>query len=366
MKKHYFWTIAFFYAVAVFCLASTTPISPHEAKIFYTSSDIVSLLMKWGTHSTDILGIDTFLGLRLFFIFFALMSIWLFYRLTFYQFSKAEDRYLATLIFMLLPGIVTGASLANIAIIVLPVILLFVLLYEKGYFWILPFLMLILFFIHEASVIFFIAILIYAMIYKEKKLMISSLVFLIAFGLLAKGIAIRGRPSGHFAEIFGLYATVFSPFVFIYFFYTMYRTLLKGEKPLIWFISFTALAISLLLSLRQQIHITDFAPYVMIAVGFMLQGYYQSIRVRLPRFQKPYRIGFRFVIAVLVFNMLLVVFHQVTYYMSGKYENHFAKRIYQPYDLAQRLKEKGNSCYDTSNMRIRLQLKYYTIPSCNN
>ena len=162
--------------------------------------------------------------------------------------------------------------------------------------------MLLLFFIHEASVIFFVALFLYAIRVKDKRLGIAAMAFLLAFIYLAKGIVIGGRPSGHFIDIFGLYATVFSPFVFLYFFYAMYRVLLQEKKTLLWYIAFTALAFSLLLSIRQKIHITDFAPYVMIAVLLMLQAYFHSLRVRLPMFQKVYKNAFRFVIATLLLN----------------------------------------------------------------
>jgi len=201
MKKQYFLLATFFYAIVVFYLAATTPISPHEAKIFYTSQDIVATFMKLGKSF-----IPGFFGLRVFFILFGFVSILFFYEFSRRYFSKRDDAYLSTFIFMLLPGIVTGSTLVNVAIIVLPLVLLFVLLYEKGHFVLLPFIMLALFFIHEASIIFFIAVLLYAVIHKDKKLAIFSGAFLIAFIYLAKGIEIGGRPSGHFAEIFGLYA----------------------------------------------------------------------------------------------------------------------------------------------------------------
>ncbi len=153
---------------------------------------------------------------------------------------------------MFLPGTLTATVLANVAIIVLPLVLLFVILYEKGHFFVLPFIMLALFFIHEASIIFFIAVLLYALMHKDKILFIFSLAFLVAFIYFSKGIEIGGRPAGHFAEIFGLYATIFSPLLFLYFVYAMYRILLRGKKTLLWYISFTALAFSFLLSIRQR------------------------------------------------------------------------------------------------------------------
>ena len=281
MKKQYFILAFFFYAAAVFYLAYTTPISPHEAKIFFTSQDVVGTLMRWGSHL-----VPGFFGLRLFFLLLGFVTIWLFCLLSRHYFSSDDDAYLSTFIFMFLPGILTATVLVNVAIVVLPLVLLFVILYEKGHFFILPLIMLALFFVHEASIIFFVALLLYGVMHRDKKLSILSLTFFIAFIYFSKGIEIGGRPAGHFAEIFGLYATIFSPLLFLYFIYAMYRILLRGHKTLLWYISFTALAFSLLLSIRQRVYITDFAPYVMIAIVLMLDIFNHSVRVRLPQFQK--------------------------------------------------------------------------------
>jgi len=360
MKKQHFLLASLLYAIAVFYLASTTPISPHEAKILYTTDNVVGILMRWGQGL-----IPGFLGLRVFSIFFGFLSMVLFYELSKRYFFKHEDAYLSTFIFMLLPGILTATTLSNVAIIVLPLVLLFVLLYEKGHFLLLPFIMLALFFIHEASIIFFIALFLYGVIHKDKKLSILSAAFLIAFIYLAKGIEIGGRPSGHFVEIFGLYATVFSPLLFLYFFYAMYRILLREKKTLIWYISFTAFAVSLLLSIRQRVYITDFAPYVMIAIVLMLDVLNSSVRVRLPEFQKRYKRGFYAVMTVLVLSTFLIIFHKMFFYMIKDPNKHFASRIYRPYLLAKELKAKGITCYDVSHGRERYQLQYYGILPCS-
>ncbi len=356
MKKQHFFLACFFYAIAVFYLAATTPISAHEAKILYTSNDVVGTLMRWGD-SLDI----GFIGLRVIFLFFGFLAIGLFYELSRQYFTKSKDIYLSTLIFMLLPGIITAITLANVAIVVLPLVLLFVLFYEKGYYLLLPPIMLALFFIHEASIIFFAAVLFYSIMNKEKKLAIFSLSFILAFVYLAKGIEIGGRPSGHFVEIFGLYATVFSPLLFFYFFYAMYRIFLRGKKTLIWYISFTALAFSLLLSIRQRVHITDFAPYVMISIVLMLDVFNHAIGVRLPQFQKSYKRGFIVVMSFLSLSVFLIVGHKLVYLVLNDPKTHFAHRIYKPYLLAKELKSEGIECYDGAHGRERYQLRYYDI-----
>ena len=140
MKKQYFFLVLPLYIIAVLYLAVITPLSPHEAKLLYASHNIASTLLHWSSAV-----IPGFIGLRVFFIFFGLLSIWLFYELSRRHFKKREDAYLSTFIFMLLPGIITASVLANVGIIVLPLVLLFVLLYEERKMIFLPLIMLVLF-----------------------------------------------------------------------------------------------------------------------------------------------------------------------------------------------------------------------------
>ncbi len=319
MKKQHLILASLIYVCVVFYLAITTPIGPHEAKTFYTSTDIVSTLMHWG----DAL-IGGFLGIRIFFILLGFVTLILFYEMSRRYFSLRSDAYLATALFMFLPGIITVTTMVNVAILVLPLVLFFVLMYERQSYWPLPFVMLALFFIHEASIIFFVALLFYALVHKDKKLGILSAAFLLAFLYLAKGIEIGGRPSGHFAEIFGLYATVFSPLIFLYFFYAMYRILLREEKKLLWYISFTALTLSLVLSIRQRVDITDFAPYVMISMVLMVDVFNRSVRVRLPEFQKRYKLGFKVVIFSLFLSVFVIVLYQVMFFVLTDHKVYFS------------------------------------------
>ena len=267
---------------------------------------------------------------------------------------------------MLLPGIVTGSTLANIAIIVLPLVLLFVLLYEKNHFILLPFIMLILFFIHEASIIFFIALLLYGILHKDRKLSIFAAAFLIAFVYLAKGIEISGRPQVTLLKFLDS-MLLFSHHLFSFIsFYTMYRIFLREKKSLLWYISFTALLFSLLLSIRQRIGITDFTPYVLIAIPLMLHLYHNSLRVRLPEFQKKYILGFRVIMATLILSSLSILLYQVMFDITKDTKRFYSNSVYAPYILAEALKADNLHCYDGTDERERYQLQYYNISRCSN
>lgn len=363
MKPLYFYLFSIFYSIVVVTLATTTPISPHEAKLFFhpsSSSTFLSFLMH-----LELFPSMAFLSLRWVSILFGFFSISLFYQLTFFYLGdKKAYRYTATAIFMLLPGLLTAMVLSNIAIIVLSFVLLFLWLYHHQKRLFFPFVFLIIFFLHNASIIFFSAIFLYAIDAKEKDLLLESTLLIVASWFFHQGIPIGGVPSGHFLEVFGLYMSLFSPFLFLYFFYFLYRRLLYKKKSLIWYISFTALLFSLLLSIRQRIHIADFAPYMLIALLPMFEFFYQQRSLRLPQFQKSYKRGFYIVLIGLFFSTSMIMSHQIIFSYIPSFRRYFAKKIYFPFELAQQLKEKRVTCVDESFSKIDLQLEYYGISFC--
>lgn len=348
------------FIISILYLSITTPITPHEAKIFYTYDNILSKIMHLGN-----LLIGGIFGSRLLFVIVAIVTVIIFYLVQLQYFLNKNDAALSTILFMLLPGVLTASTLVNIAILVLPIVLLFTLFHYKNIFWPLPVLMGLLFYIHEASIIFFIAVTIFSFVKKDLKLGTVSILFLTLFIYASSGIEIHGRPNGYFVDIFGLYATIFSPLVFLYFFYSMYRIFIKEEKNLIWYIAFTALIVSLLLSLRQKIVITDFAPYMLIAIGLMLSTFNRSMRIRLIEHRVHYKFMFIVLLISLLFSSVMIVFHKQVYYSWNIKDKHFAKKIYIPYEKAQSLKKSGINCYDTDNLREHYQLKFYKLEYCN-
>ena len=359
-KKTFFIFIGLFVFATIY-LASTTPISPHEAKLFFVDSDIVSLCMKYSYNIYP-----SFISLRISFLIFAYFSIWLYYKVSKEYFKEKESAYFATVVFAFLPGVLTASVLANISILVIPLVLLFVLFYQHKRYICMSMIMLVLFLIHQASIIFFISIFIYALLQRDKKLLIITSTFLIAFIYLAKGISIGGRPSGHFIDIFGLYAGVFSPLLFIYFFYSNYRIFLRDKKTLIWYISFIALVVSLILSIRQKIYITDFAPYVVISVVSMIETFQKSIKVRLPIFQQKYKRAYYIVMISFVFSSLTIIFHKSIFYILKDPHKHFAYKIYYPYYKAKELKAQGVSCIENLQSKSKYQFRFYGITDCIN
>jgi len=345
--------------MALLYLAISLPIGSHEATVYYSDSGILYTL----THLFDGY-FSNGLNFRFPFLLFGFLNIFLFFKMSRLYFEKLEDSYLATIIFALLPGIITSIVLVNIAVIVIGLVLFFLIFYERKEIVGEATAMIALLLVHDASIIFFISLSIFSVLKKDTLLFIISMLFTIVSLIFFNGLEIGGRPSGEFLELFGLYMALFSPFVFLYFFYALYRIWLREEKDILWYISFSAFVLSILLSLRQQVDMTDFVPYVIVSVVLMLLTYHRTLYVRLPQFQKFYRLGFYMVFSTLFLSATIIIFHQIFFYIIDNKSKHFAYPFYEPYWQVLELKEIGQNCYTVKNEKVQYQLKYYGIDRC--
>jgi hypothetical protein len=358
MSRTLFYTFLAFYTSAIVYLANTIPIGPHEATVYYTDEGTLYFL----THLLEHCFNDS-LAFRLPFVFFGFLNIPLFYIMSRLYFDNVNESYLATSIYLLLPGIITSTILVNISVLVITFVLLFIIFYEKKILFGEAFTMFSLLLLHDASIIFFIALAIFFAVKQKQKRFVIALMFAM-ISLYFNGLDIGGIPTGEFLQLFGLYMALFSPLVFLYFFYALYRISLREKKDILWYISFTAFIFSILLSLRQQVDMTDFAPYVVVSVVLMLLTYYKSICVRLPQFQKAYRFGFNIVLVSLIFSSSIILFHPIFFMVIDEKSKHFAYPFYEPYWQVSELHEIRQKCYTVKKKKIQYQLKYYGIEKC--
>ena len=342
-------------------MVTELPIGLYEAKIFYTDENflyyVTHLFHGWFGNGLDF---------RLPFLLFGLLNIYLFFLMSKNYCKENEKSYLATTIFALLPGIITASVIVNIAVFVITLVLEFLILHTKRQTAWQGVVMFLLLFLHDASVIFFISLSIYFAFKRDSRLFGVTISFTAISLLYFNGLDIGGKPEGKFLELLALYVALFSPFVFIYFFYALYRIWLRAQKDILWYISFTAFALSILLSLRQQVIMTDFAPYVIVAVILMLVTYYKTLYVRLPQFRKGYILGYRIVMGTLLISSLIIIFHKPLFYFLDDKSKHFAYSFYKPYWLKLELKQKKQNCYTGESIKMKYQLKYYGIKECKN
>ena len=359
MSRELFYSFLLIYTVALVYLSSVIPIGSHEATVYYTDTKILYYLTHlsngWFGNSLDF---------RFPFLVFGLINIPLFFIMSRLYFSEKEEGYFATMVFALLPGIVTSAILVNISVIVITFVLGFIIFYEKKKVLMQGVSMVALLLIHDASVIFFISLAIFSAFRRDRVLFTISIVLTAISLLYFNELHIGGKPKGEFLELFGLYIALFSPLVFIYFFYATYRIWLREKKDILWYISFTAFVLSILLSLRQQVIMTDFAPYVIVSVVLMVVTYQKTLKIRLPQFQVWYKRGFSLVIFSLFLSSSVILFHKSFFYILDDKRKHFAYDFYEPYWKVGELEEIVQDCYTAGNKKVQYQLKYYGVEAC--
>ena len=110
---------------------------------------------------------------------------------------------------------------------------------------------------------------------------------------------------------------------------------------------------------------TDFAPYVIVAVVLMVLTYQRTLNVRLPEFQKNYRLGFRIVFGSLILSALLIVLQKPLYLFYDDKTKHFTYPFYEPYWQVMELREIGQECYTVTQSKVQFQLKYHGIDACS-
>ena len=225
------------------------------------------------------------------------LSSVLFLKISEDYFEKRSDIFFNLVIFLLIPGFIISSLIVNKSIYLIFCTLLFIYFYKHYRFF--SYLLLILYVFLDYSFISLYFALVFFAIYKKDTKFLFFVLLLLAVNANFFDYRITGKPRGYFLDVLGTYILIFSPFVFIYFLYTLYKGFFF-RKDIIFFISVFSFFLSILLSFRQRIKIDDFAPYVLPYVIFMVKIFLSSYRVRLPVFRKWYRILFVFLFTTLV------------------------------------------------------------------
>lgn len=334
----------------------TLSISADEAEVFFNGTSIAHYV---AVYATQLLGKSDF-TLRLPFILFHLASIVLLYKIGKLFLKKRLDRILSIAIYAFLPGVNSVALLVNNSVIVIFITLLFTYLYLLEYKILSHGILILSLFVDNSFIIFYIALFAYAVANRKIDLLLLTLI-LFGTSLYLYGFDTGGKPKGYFVDTLGVYAAVFSPLLFIYFIYAMYRILIKEEKNLLWYISFFSLVASLVLSLRQRLLLEDFAPFVVLSIPLMIKVFFNSYRVRLPAFRKWHRFVFGIVIGLLFLNTTISYLHQPLYRFMEEPAKHFAIKYHIAKELAQNLKAKGITKVMLKDDKMALRLQFYDI-----
>lgn len=354
--KYYFYSsLLFLTFILLFKATYSLSISYKEALNVFVNNSVLSLITNTSIY---ILGQND-LALRLPFILFYAFSIIIMYKITENYFKYEKDRYISIIVFMILPGVLSASLLVNSAIVIIFFTLLYLYYYHKynkhSYLLLLLFL-----FIDNSFAVLYLALFFYSLKNKDTKLIYISLI-LFSLSMYIYGFSTGGKPRGFLIDTFAIYATVFSPFLFLYFLYTMYRSWIKDERTLIWYISITALLLSLIFSFRQRIYIEDFAPYVVISLPYMLKTFFHAYRVRLKEFRTNYNILAFLVVLMLSINVVLTFVNKPLYLILPNANKHFVYQYHFIKELVEELSARGITSVTTDDEELSLRLRFYHI-----
>lgn len=353
--SYYFYTLLFILVGVLILKADLSlSISYKEALNVFVNNSILTIITNTSIYFFG----QNDIALRLPFILFYFFSVILMYKITENYFKYEKDRFIGILIFMMLPGVLSASLLVNSAIIVTFCTLLYVYHYNK--YKTHSYILLIIFFIIDNSfAILYLALFFFSLKEKDKKLLYFSLI-LFVLSMYIYGFSTDGKPKGFLVDTVAIYATIFSPILFLYFIYTMYRAGIQKERSLAWYISITALLLSVIISFRQRVYIEDFAPFVVISIPLMLKTFLHSYRVRLKEFRKIYNILAILIIGMLSLNVIFTFVNKPLYILLPNQTKHF---VYQYHFIKELSKELKNRNIDnlTGDNELLLRLKFYGI-----
>ncbi len=353
---------SFLWLILLFCLSlsallwllSMLSISYDEARNFFNPYDVSGHLSRLGVR---LLGQNDW-GLRTPFLFLHFLNALLLFYFSQGFLKRPSDAFFCVLLFLLLPGTNAAALLVSSSGIVISLTLILCIWVQK--YDTIPYVLLVIMaFIDESFALVFVALIFYG-IERRKTLLIFISLGLFALNMYCFGLGIKGHPSGYFLDTNGHLLLIFSPLVFLYLLYTIYRYFSRREKPLVWYIASTALGFIWLLSLRQRVQTESFAPLLILAIPLMVNLYFSGLRVRLPQFRARYTIPFLVTFLVLLCCSGMLFLSKPLFVLFPQANEHFAFRHFIAKEVAQSLKSKGIKQIKTG-AKMQERLKFYGI-----
>lgn len=341
--------------------ASSLSLTYHGARLLYEYEP--SILTRIIQASIGVFGQND-IALRLPMIMMNLGSALLLYGMAGTYAKRDRERVWLVAVFLMLPGIISASLLVDSAALVTFGLFAYLYLRQRFGNWadlLLP----LLGWMDATFMLLFFGLVVHAVRARDARFtLLYALLFSVA--LWRYGFNTGGLPQNQFLDTIGLYAAVFSPIVFVYMAYTLYRRFVTSRTDLIWTVSSSVFLLSMLLSFRQRIEIEQFAPFMMAALPLGMQTFYHSYRIRLRPFRKRYRILFTLALAILVLNAAAVFFNKAAYLFLDDPSHYFAYRAHVAKELSGALKKEGITCgrfVDDEAMQLRM--RFYGIGECD-
>lgn len=336
-------------------ISGRVSISYNEALMYFNNNNLIS---KLANLSTSYFGRNDY-ALRIGNMVFNAINLILIYLISRKILKRPIDSVICAILYALIPGVIMQGVILNQSSIMLCLILLICYSELNGHKILYP-LFVITIFIDNSAFILFIALIIYGIYYKKYKIIIFGILCLM-LNLYIYGIDISGRPSGKFLDVFRDLSLLYSPPLFIYYIYTLYRNMSKERKSLLLIISVTSLLVSVILSIRQTVDKEVFLYMSLCGIPLMIKQFFTDIRVRLPQFQKNYRQRFIIIYIFLFIESSLLIFSKELYIFINKPSGVFLDSFYIAKELSEELKARNIQRVHTQSKSLQTRLAFYGI-----
>lgn len=336
-------------------IISGLSISYQEAILYFSDDNITSKLARL---STNIFGVNDYTFRIPNIILFAL-NLTLIYLISNRILKHKIDSILCVIIYSLLPGAIMQGVLLNQSSIILFVVLLICYIeiaYNKIAYPILIFCI----FLGPSIFMLFLALFLYAIISKKIYTAIFALICF-SINMYMFGIDVSGKPSGKFLDVISSLALLYSPPLFIYYIYTLYRNLTKEKKNLLLYVSVCSLVVGILLSIRQNVDKEIFLFMSLCGIPLMIKQFLSDIRVRLPMFQNSYKNRFLIVFVFLVLEASILILSKYLYLIVENPNKTFLNSFYIAKEISMQLKEKNISRVSINDKTMQKRLEFYGI-----
>jgi hypothetical protein len=345
-------------AIILFFQIPQLSISFAEASLLYTQHSFLSSIEHY---SLAFFGHNDY-SLRVVMVFFHLASAYLLYQYSKEYVKKGRDRLWLVLFFLLLPGSISASLVVNHGSILIFGLFLYIYLAQRLRDLYLNGILVIYLFVDAGFSYLFLSLALYYF-YKRDNTQALFHLSLYLISVFFYGFVAHGIPKGYFLDLLGVYSAIFSPIVFVYIFYVLYRRFVIKQLDRVWFIATTVLIISIILSFRQKINLEYFAPYVMLALPLAANTFISTYRVRLKMFRKRYKAIFFFAFIFLLINSIVVFFNKELYLILENPKKHFIYNMDIAAPLAQKLKAQAIYCVE-SDKKMQLRLRFYGVSYC--
>ena len=358
LKSYWIYPVLLIHFLLLLSSASELSISYKEADLYFHHRNLMHF---FGEILTSIFGRND-LALRITPILLIIISSYFNYFVSKKYLKYERDVFVSVMIFTLLAGVNSAGLTYNISafLIFFTYLFLYFYLQKERYHNYYIYILIIMFASGSGFIVLFFALAMYGFSKKEHLLKITSTT-LFVLSYVFYGFAIDGTPRSYLLDTFGMFAGVMTPFLFLYIIYAIYRLGIIGKKDIIWYISATSLGLGLLLSLRQQIDIIEFAPFLIVSIPIILRLFLNGYRVRLRQFRMRYKVLAFLIVFGLVSNGAMVLFNKYLFLIGNDYTQNFAYRNYFVKELSNELKKLNIHQLKCENDRLQLRLKFYDI-----